>query len=222
MQSDYLYRNNCGRNIRTLIEATKGDWASIPDSYLDHFFHEFSDGDISLIPTVNKFDNVDFLEIWELEEAVEMLEKVDPKEWPDLESIERIDVCSLMDKYGSFTEGNEYNYVEDNLGTSEKVQKSLKAVIESVFGDEVHHIRSRGGDFPSPKNNFLLEKDGTFSGSFKFQGFVFDFEIAPTEKGWLCTYRLDEKSLDKLEKPEFKGKDDKKINRRKVRVRGWG
>lgn len=224
MQSDYLYQYSCGRNVRTLSEAVGGDWGSIPSNYLDHFNHSYSDGDISLIPAIGKLENTDFLEIWELDEVVEVLSKVDPSEWPSIDHIESIDAPSLLHGEGSSdgTLGNLQEFVEDNLGTSEKVQRALKATIESVFGDKIDNIRGRNGDFPSPKNHFLLEKDGTFAGTFKFQDFVFDFEIAPTEKGWLCTYRLNEKGLERLEKPEFKGKDDRKINRRKVRVRGWG
>lgn len=218
MSSDSSYLYSCEKNLRLLLEATNGDWASIPQNYLDHFHHEYSDGDISLIPAVNSFTNTDFLEIWQVEEAAEMLIKVGPHEWPDFDSIESIDVSSLLSKED---EDTEWDYVEDNLGTSEKVQKALKGVIESVFGTGISQIRSKTGQFPSAKNHFLLENDGTFSGIFKFEDFTFEFEIAPTERGWLCTYRLDEKSLDRLEKPEFKGKRDRKINRRKSRSRGW-
>lgn len=217
MQSDSAYLCSCDKNLRLLLDASNGDWKSIPQNYLDYFHHEYSDGDVSFIPAVSTFENTDFLEIWQVEEAAEMLTKVDPNGWPDIDSVEAIDVPALLEE----EQDGEWDYVEDNLGTSEKVQKALKGVIESVFGGAVSQIRSKTGQYPSPKNNFLLEKDGTFAGTFKFDIFSFEFEIAPTEKGWICTYRLDEKSLEKLDKPEFKGKRDNKINHRKVRSRGW-
>lgn len=223
MQSDSAYLYSCEKGLRLLIEATHGDYSEIPQGYLDYFNHEFSDGDISLVPAVNTFENTDFLEIWEIEEAVETLSKVDPRQWPDVDDIVRVDVPALLDFDDSPLPKDVANweYVEDNLGTSEKAQKALKGVIESVFGKGVSQIRSRAGQYPSAKNNFLLEKDGTFAGIFKFEDYTFEFEVAPTEQGWLCTYRLDEKSLEKLEKPQFKGKREHKINRRKVRNRGW-
>jgi hypothetical protein len=223
MQSDSAYLYSCEKGLRLLIEATHGDYSEIPQGYLDYFNHEFSDGDISLVPAVNTFENTDFLEIWEIEEAVETLSKVDPRQWPDVDDIVRVDVPALLDFDDSPLpkDAANWEYVEDNLGTSEKVQKALKGVIESVFGKGVSQVRSKTGQYPSAKNNFLLEKDGTFAGIFKFEDYTFEFEVAPTERGWLCTYRLDEKSLEKLEKPQFKGKREHKVSRRKVRNRGW-
>jgi hypothetical protein len=223
MQSDSSYLYNCEKVIRILLDATHGDWESIPQEYLDYFYYEFSDGDISLIPAVNTFANTDFLEIWQVEEAAELLRKVDPKEWPDVDDIVQVNVPSLLefDELSAPANLEKWQFVEDNLSTSDIVQRALKGVIESVFGKGISQIRSKTGQYPSSKNNFLLERDGTFAGMFKYNDFSFEFEIAPTEKGWLCTYRLDEKSLDKLEKPEFKGKRDHKVNRRKVRSRGW-
>lgn len=223
MQSDSSYLYNCEKSIRTLLDATHGDWRAIPQHYLEYFHHEYSDGDVSLIPAINTFSNTDFLDIWELEEATELLSKVDPNTWPDVEDVVSIDVPKLLefDDRPISLDLAGWEFVEDNLGTSEIVQKALKGVIESVFGKGISQVRSKTGQYPSAKNNFLLEKDGTFAGTFKFEEFSFEFEIAPTEKGWICTYRLDEKSLDKLEKPEFKGKRDRKVNHRKVRSRGW-
>lgn len=221
--SDTAYMALAKRSLPLLIEGVKGDFASIPDQYLEYLAHEYSDGDISLLPALSRLEGADELEPWQFEEVLEALGKVDPNEWPDLYNIESIFAPGILDKFSETLENeDELQYVEDNLGTSEKTQKVLKGVIESVFGEPVEKIRSRQGKFPSQSNNFLQEKDGTFAGTFQFKDHLFEFEIAPTERGWICTYRLTEGSLDKLEKPQFKQKKQGKVHhRRKVRSQGW-
>lgn len=218
MQSDSAYLAQYPAMMNLLLEASGGDFARIPSNYLENFNHEYSDGDISFLPAVSKLKNTDFAESWQTEEAIEFLSKVNPQEWPNPEDVESIDYEKLFQ-----SEQRDWDFVEDNLGTSEKVEKVLKAVLESVFGKGVSSIRDHSGSFPSPRNNFLQEEDGTFSGTFKYYKHEFVFEIAPTEKGWLCTYRLGEKSLDELEEPAFKGKEDQKkqMNPKTVRTRSW-
>lgn len=218
MQSDWTYASTYANNLKLLFQASGESWAGIPEEYLAHFYHEYEDGDISLLPLVNKLSNTDFLEDCQIDEVVEVLSKVNASEWTDLDSVEAIDAESILSN--SFA--NISDYVEDNLSTADKVEKVLKVVIEDSFDKGVQYIRSRKGKYPSPENNFLQEEDGTFAGIFSYKGHLFNFEIAPTEKGWLCTYRMSEKSLDSLEKPEFTGKSDgKKKQHRKVRSQGW-
>lgn len=230
MTTDSAYFSSFSKSLNLLFDGVKGDWNGIPQHYLDYFHHTYSDGDVSLIPAVSVLENTDMLESWEIEEVLALLSKVNPEQWPDPESIASIDAELLLAHRDLDTSAEELidpeqgaaEFVEDNLGTSEKTQKVLKGVLESVFGPGVGTIRSKQGKYPSPSNNFLQEKDGTFAGTFKFDDYTFDFEIAPTEQGWLCTYRLDEKSLDKLEKPEFTGqRRDNRPKHRKVRSRGW-
>lgn len=223
MTSDSAYFATAKRSLSALVQGAEGSWYEIPKGYLNYFHHEFADGDVSLLPAAFSFDNVDGVEDWQMGEVIDLLSKVDPREWPDCDSIACTDVEELIYSLDNGANQAEVmEYVEDNLGTSEKTQRVLKGVLESVFGKGVETIRSKQGKFPSPSNNFLQDKDGTFAGTFKFDSHLFDFEIAPTEKGWICTYRLDEKSLDNLEKPEFKGRrKDDKVKHRKVRSQGW-
>lgn len=207
--------------VQLLLEASDGDPSKIPDHYLSNFYHEYANGDISLVPALSALSGAEFAELEYVEEAVEILSRVNPSHWPDSESIQEIDLEGLLEIDGS-EEANIQDFVEDNLGTAEKTERVLKEVIQSVFGEGIGSIRDRSGNYPSPKNNFLQDKDGTFAGTFKYESHVFIFEIAPTEVGWICTYRLTEKSLDNLEKPEFRGKrKENKHEYRTVRTRAW-
>ena len=204
---------------RMLWQASKGDPSSIPADYCEHLSHTYLDGDISLAPLLNKFDYAEELEPEEIEEAVEMLGKVSPEDWPYIEDIEGVSIEELLRIYDE--DATEFDFVEDNLSTAEKVEKVLIEVISSVFGDRVSTIRSEKGYYASPKNNFLQEDDGTFAGTFSYDGNKFLFEVAPAEDGWLCTYRVHWDTLDKL--PPYHDEDNKDKNdyTRRVRYRGW-
>ena len=223
MTSDSAYFAKAVPIARLLIETSKGDFSCIPDNYSEHLYHEYEDGTISLLPSLSKFEVHDFMENWEIDEAIELISKVEPEFWPDIEDIEKVDVSHLLElnKEGEESGKDGIEFVEDNLGTSEKTQRVLKGVIESVFGAKIDSIRDRANNYPSPKNNFLQDKDGTFTGTFKFDGLRFLFEIAPTERGWVCTYRLDEKSLDSLDKSGKAQKDKRTFRARTVRAKRW-
>jgi hypothetical protein len=202
-----------------LWEASEGDPSRIPDEYAAHLNHSYLDGDISLVGLLNRIENYSELDDFEIEEAIEMLGKVSPRDWPEVEDIEGISAEELLRVYDE--DASEFNFVEDNLSTAERVEKCLIEVISSVFGDKVSTVRSEKGYFPNPKNNFLQEEDGTFAGTFDYDGNTFIFEVAPTEGGWICTYRMHWKSLDNL--PPIHDEDDKEENNytRRVRHRGW-
>ena len=159
------------------------------------------------------------MEETEIEEAIEMLGKVSPGDWPDIEDIEGISAEELLRVYDE--DATEFEFVEDNLGTSEKVEKVLIEIISSVFGDKVSTIRSEKGYYGNPKNKFLQEDDGTFAGTFMYDSNKFIFEIAPAEDGWICTYRMHWDSVDKL--PPVSQSDDQSETdyTRRVRHRGW-
>ena len=201
-----------------LWEASEGCPEDIPQSYADHLHHTYVDGDISLAPLLPKFDYTEGLEEQEIEEAIEMLGKVNPGDWPDVEDIEGVSVEALLHVYDE--DACSMDYVEDNLSTAEKVEQTLIEVISSVFGDKVSTIRSEKGYYANPKNNFLQEDDGTFAGTFMYEGNKFIFEVAPSEEGWLCTYRMHWDSVDKLP-PKHEDKETDKDYTRKVRHRGW-
>jgi hypothetical protein len=202
-----------------LWNASEGCPENIPESYCEHLNHKYVDGDISLVSLLSKFDYTEDLEDFEVEEAIEMLGKVDPEDWPNIEDIESVSIEELLHIYDE--DASVFEFVEDNLGTSEKVEKVLIEVISSVFGDRVSSIRSEKGYFGNPKNKFLQADDGTFAGTFMYDGNKFIFEIAPAEDGWICTYRMHWDSVDKL--PPVVQADDKKDTdyTRRVRNRGW-
>jgi hypothetical protein len=203
---------------RMLWEASEGNPSDIPEDYCEHLKHEYIDGDISLVSLLNKFDYTEGLEDFEIEEAIEALGKVSPEDWPAVEDVQGVSVEELLKVYDE--DASSVDYVEDNLSTAEKVEKVLIEVISSVFGDKVSTIRSEKGYFANPKNNFLQEDDGTFAGTFEYDGNKFMFEVAPSESGWLCTYRLHWDSLDKLP-PKTDDPEKEKDYTRKVRNRGW-
>lgn len=216
MPQDAAYLAKLTPIARLLVESSGGDFSAIPSWYSDFLYHEYDDGDVSLMGTLPKFESEFGLESWELDDIFDLISKVDPERWPNPMSIESVDIDRLVEYH--FSEEN-LEFVEDNLGTSDKVQRVLKAVIESVFGDSVSAIRDKKGKFPSPGNNFLQSKDGSFEGTFKHGELKFLFEITPTESGWICAYRLEEKSLDGLEAPS--PKTEKKMKTKSFRARGW-
>lgn len=204
---------------RLLWQASEGDPSRIPTDYAGYLDHVYNDGDISLVGLLPLVEDYSEMEDQEIEEAIEMLGKVNPSDWPDVEHIEGVSLEELLRVYDK--DASEFDFVEDNLSTAEKVEKVLIEVISSVFGDKISTIRSEKGYFANPKNNFLQEDDGTFAGTFMYDGNKFIFEVAPAEDGWLCTYRMHWDSLDKL--PPIPQQDDnsKTDYTRKVRNRGW-
>jgi hypothetical protein len=207
---------------RLLWQASEGDPSRIPSDYAGYLNHTYADNDISLVGLLPLIEDYSELEEFEIEEAIEMLGKVTPSDWPNVEDIEGISAEELLRVYDEdATDPEGFNFVEDNLSTAEKVEKCLIEVISSVFGDKVSTIRSEKGYFANPKNNFLQEDDGTFAGTFMYDGNKFMFEVAPTEDGWLCTYRMHWDSVDKL--PPLHDEDNKDANdyTRRVRHRGW-
>lgn len=204
---------------RLLWDASHGDPQSIPEDYCEHLSHRYVDGDVSLVPLISKFDCAEGLEPEEIEEAIEMLGRVNPTDWPEIDNIETVFVDDLLRSLDE--EDGGYDFVEDNLSTAEKTEKVLIEVISSVFGDRVSTVRSEKGYFPNPKNNFLQEDDGTFAGTFMYDGNKFMFEIAPKEDGWICTYRMHWESLDKLPPKHDEDDKDKNDYTRRVRHRGW-
>jgi len=205
---------------RLLWDASQGDPGSIPLEYAENFNHTYVDGDISLVGLLPKFESYSEMEDFEVEEAIELLGKVNPNDWPAVEDIEGISLDELLRIYDKdATQG--FDFVEDNLSTSGRVEKVLIETISSVFGDKVSSIRSEKGYYANPKNNFLQEDDGTFAGTFIYDNHKFIFEVFPDESGWSVTYRLHWDALDKI--PPLSDADNPKKTdyTRRVRNRGW-
>ena len=219
---DAAYQARYLGTARLLWEASGGNPGSIPQDYCEHLAHSYDNGDLSLAPLLNRVEDYSELDDFEIEEAIEMLGRVSPNDWPNVEEIEGVSLAELLRVYDTdATDPLGLNFVEDNLGTAEKVEKVLIEVISSVFGDRVSDIRSEKNFYANPKNDFLQLEDGTFSGTFKYEGKRFIFEVAPTESGWLCTYRLHHKELDKL--PPVSDEDTTDVNdyTRRLRHRSW-
>jgi len=202
--SDAAYQVKYLHMARLLWDCSQSNSTEIPSEYTNYLSHSYVDGDISLVPTVSKFEFTEGLDEEEWCEAVELLSKVSEKDWPFIEDIIGVNVEELLKIYDE--DASNCDFVEDNLGTAEKIQKGLAAVIESVLGEKVDNIRSVSGGYPTPDNNFLQETDGTFAGSFSHGSYKFNFEIFPDESGWTATYRLDAATLDTL--PPLHGDDD--------------
>ena len=204
-----------------LWDASQGDPSSIPDDYCEHLSHTYVDGDVSLAPLLNRVEDYSEMEDAEIEEAIEMLGKVNPNDWPELEHIESISLNEFLRAFDDGEDESEYNFVEDNLSTAEQTEKVLIEVISSVFGDRVSTIRSEKGYFANPKNNFLQADDGTFEGTFEHGGYKYMFEVFPDEQGWTVTYRMHWNDLQKL--PPVTNEEDPKVTdyTRRVRNRGW-
>jgi len=204
---------------RLLWDCSQGNPQDIPADYCEHLNHEYSDGSISLVPLLPKFESFSELEDFEWDEAVEMLGKVNPGDWPNVEDIEGVSLEDLLRAYDD--DASSFDFVEDNLSTAEKVEKVLIEVISSVLGDRVSTIRSEKGYFANPKNNFLQDDDGTFAGTFMYDGHKFIFEVYPDEQGWGVTYRLHWDALDKLPPRHDEDKEEVTDYTRRVRHRSW-
>lgn len=204
---------------RMLWQASERDFSSIPEDYCEHLRHEYVDGDISLAPLLSKFESFSELDDHEFEEAVEILGKVNPEDWPSVEDIELVYLDLLLQSEGEYA----HDYVEDNLTTGERTEKVLAEAIKSVFGAPVTKIRNEKGYYPNVVNNFLQQEDGTFMGTFEYQGNQFLFEVYPDEEGWVVTYRMSPDSLDDL--PPVPLEDQKEKEKpdytRHIRHRGW-
>jgi hypothetical protein len=207
---------------RMLWDASEGNPSGIPSHYSEHLAHTYADGDISLVSLLNRFEHYEFVEDYEFDEAVELLGRVRPQDWPDIEDIESV---SIKDLLNFEDEDEDFNFAEDNFGTAQTVENGLAKVIESVLGEKVDNVRGKGGDYPSADNNFLQGNDGTFSGTFNHGDHKFNFEIFPDENGWTVTYRLSAETLDNL--PPFHNQDKqdddptKKDYSRRTRNKGW-
>jgi hypothetical protein len=204
---------------RLLWEASEGCPENIPSDYARHLSHTYVDGDVSLGELLRKVEDYSEMEDVEIDEAIEILGRVNPEDWPAIEDVEGVSLEEILRVYDE--DASEFDFVEDNLSTAEKVEKVLVEVISSVFGDRVSSIRSEKGYYANPKNNFLQDEDGTFAGTFDYEGNKFIFEVYPDESGWGVTYRLHWDSIDKLPPYHDEENPEETDYTRRVRHRGW-
>lgn len=205
---------------RMLWNASEGDPSRIPSSYLRHLDHTWSDGDISLVGCLDRFDCSENIEDFELEEAIELLGKVNPDDWPDPESIESVDPAALLRDNDDNHDDDDESFDFAEITLEEKVEQVLTHIIESVFGQKVDKVRSMTGKFFGKDNNYGKSEDGSFTGRFEFDGKKFNFQIHPDPEGWSIQYRMMAESYDSLPPvPHEMGK--KKEEEQHTRGRGW-
>ena len=181
---------------KMLLDASGGDPARIPGHYAEHLRHEYNDGDISLAYLLPKFEPVDSLEDYEIEEAIEILGKVNPSDWPypeDIEIVSTEELLRVYDEDSSFSD-----FAETPGTTSEKAELVLRHAIESVFGDTVDKVRSTSGKYPDQDNDYLQQPGGSYKGMFEYDGKKFDFQLEPDEMGWTLQYRMTASAFDGL------------------------
>ena len=200
---------------KMLLDASGGDPARVPWSYAEHLRHDYADGSTSLAYLLPKFESVETLEDYELEEAIEMLGKVSPNDWPYPEDIETIHTEELLHIYDE--DASSFNFAETPGTTSEKAELVLRHAIESVFGDTVDKVRSTSGKYPDEDNQYLQQPDGSYKGSFEFDGKKFDFQLEPDELGWTLQYRMTASAFDKL--PPITDMDNQAAE--SARNKGW-
>jgi hypothetical protein len=206
---------------RMLFNASEGNPSGIPESYLRHLDHTWCDGSVSLVPLLDKFDCSEEITDLDFEEALEILGKVAPEDWPFASDIEVVDVDALLRIYDEDATPGLEDFNESEHEMSVRVEKVLTHCIESVFGEKVEKVRSAGGGYFGKDGQFGQDETGTFAGTFEYNGSKFDFQIYPDESGWSVSYRLTPESLDSL--PPVPPEDGKQVvEDRKVRNRRWG
>jgi hypothetical protein len=68
--SDAAYTAKFLLTSRLLWDACEGIPQDIPANYCEHLRHEYIDGDCSMVPLISKFDYVESIEDFELDEAI--------------------------------------------------------------------------------------------------------------------------------------------------------
>ena len=206
---------------KMLWNASECNPASIPSTYTIHLSHCYNDGDVSLAPLLNKFDCSEEITDLDFEEALEILGKVSPEDWPFYSDIVSVDVDALIRIYDEDATPYTEDFNESEHEMSVQVEKVLAHCIESVFGEKVEKVRSAGGGYFGKDGQFGQDETGTFSGTFEYNSSKFDFQIYPDDSGWSVSYRLTPESLDSL--PPVPPEDGKQVvEDRKVRQRRWG
>lgn len=157
------------RNVANMLwQTTKGDLSKVPESYLDSFSHEYSDGCQSLLDQLSKVEFSENATQEEFLEVVEELIKVDPRDWPEPEFIESIPSGKLLYEVEPDFDFSEFDFDFSSPGdTSDKVELFLKKVIASVYTDGVTSVTDKNGNPPNAQNLYLMSPDGkSFSGIF--------------------------------------------------------
>jgi hypothetical protein len=181
-----------------LWEASKGDLASIPNSYVEGLSHDYSDGSVSLLNLLNRVTLTEKT-YEEFSEVVERLIYTQDSDWPAKDSILEVQAEKLL--HDSCGEGLSLSELDFDLSfaetgnMSDKIELFLKKVISSVYLDGVSAVTDKDGNPPNASNSYLQSPDGkSFSGTFfdnseSEKPKKFDFEIMKGSKGdWTIKY----------------------------------
>lgn len=186
---DEKFEENARRVTDMLWETSGGNLSNIPSSYLTPLSHEYSDGSISMLHTLDKVSFPDGASYEEFSEVVDRLIKVNPAEWPFSESIQEIQSEKLLFE----VEEEPFEFSEDDFDfaspgdMSDKIELFLKKVIASVYLDGVTSVTDKNGNPPNEENNYLLSEDGkSFAGIF--------YDAPPNENAKKFPFKISEKS----------------------------
>ena len=195
---DDNFENNARKVADMLWEASKGDLASIPNSYVESLSHDYSDGSVSLLHLLNRVSLTEKT-YKEFSEVVEHLIYTQDSDWPDEGNILEIQSEKLLqDPCGEDISFSELDFdlrFAENSNMSDKIELFLKKVISSVYLDGVSNVTDKDGNPPNASNSYLQSPDGkSFSGKFfdntdSEKPKKFDFEINKGSKGeWTIKY----------------------------------
>ena len=178
---DQSFSEGARRVADLLWENTGGDVSQFPQSYLENLRYEFSDGKVSML---------------------ELIDRVDPSQWPDPQSVVEIQPSHLQFEIQPEYDFSEFDFAEEIVeeevvaerpaptqqgdAMSEKMEMFFKKVISSVYLDGVTEVTDAEGNPPNSSNNYLLSEDGkTFAGIF--------YDSPPNEAAKKFPFQITEK-----------------------------
>ena len=199
------------RSVTDLLwETTGGDVAAFPKSYLENLRYEFSDGQVSMLELIDRVDLGPDASYEDYCEVIDSLMSVDPKQWPNPDSVVEVPSNRLQFEIEPELDFSEFDFadeiteeaaveegpdgvvaeesVQETQGMdplSEKMETFFKKVIASVYLDGVTGVTDAEGNPPNSANNYLMAEDGkSFSGIF--------YDSPPTEKAKQFPFQITE------------------------------
>jgi hypothetical protein len=208
---DASYESSARRVADLLWETTKGDLSSVPQSYLETFRHDFSDGNLSMLEFIDRVNLGSDATYEDYCEAVDKLMSVPPSSWPknlDNEDIYAVYPSELKYNIEPDYDFSEFDFADELIAEEEvvtegqpaadplssKMELFFKKVISSVYLDGVGSVTDVNGNPPNAANNYLMAPDGkSFTGKFYDQaaaeGKEFPFQIMENQSGaWTIKY----------------------------------
>lgn len=209
---DQRFTESARRVMDFLWENTGGDVSSFPQSYLENLRYEFSDGQVSMLELIDRVDLGEDATYEDYCEVREALMQVDPKQWPEPETVIEVPSGHLLYEIEPDYDFSEFGFAEEVVEEevveqvtsegqpgpdplSDKMELFFKKVISSVYMDGVTEVTDLQGNPPNASNNYLMAPDGkSFSGIFydsppNEQAKKFPFKIMEGANGkWQIKY----------------------------------